>query len=80
MSNYISDNAYDKNKKISEKKNSSIINYILTDPILSEDASAYASFKCQAPHKSFERNYEKKLKLVTLICKNVNIKLNLKYF
>lgn len=43
-------------------KNDKVINYLLTSPVFSESTLALASFECEAPEKSFEKEKHKQLK------------------
>lgn len=44
------------------QKNDKVINYLLTSPVFSESTLALASFECEAPEKSFEKEKHKQLK------------------
>ncbi|XP_022315852.2 ras-GEF domain-containing family member 1B-like isoform X2 [Crassostrea virginica] len=43
-------------------KNDKVINYLLTSPVFSESTLALASFECEAPEKSYEKEKHKQLK------------------
>nr|XP_011412291.2 ras-GEF domain-containing family member 1B isoform X4 [Crassostrea gigas] len=43
-------------------KNDKVISYLLTSPVFSESTLALASFECEAPEKSFEKEKHKQLK------------------
>ncbi|XP_062598894.1 ras-GEF domain-containing family member 1B-like isoform X2 [Saccostrea cucullata] len=48
-------------------KNDKVINYLLTSPVFSESTLALASFECEAPEKSFEKEKHKQLKASAVV-------------
>lgn len=62
ISQYVTKNTLSKYKRLSYIQDKKIINHVLTGPVLTVDACAYASFFCEEPFGDNEIRYYKTLK------------------